>query len=512
MPPVHIKDLRVWKVKYGLTREGFLAYVAEKGQKPDLAEARKNRSALTPLTTGDEFFHDGSTAYVTTTVKECRRETFRVNSTEYAEVLSYRHDQQKGKAPSKQAIGEWQATLCGRAKHDGPPRSVYVRIAYDKESNCIYFDLADAERHVVQISSDGWKVIRDTDCEVRFIRPHGQLGLPLPVSGGSLDELCPLLNVPSDDFPLIPGWLLGVFLPMGEMPGLAFSGQQGSGKSEACRMLRQLVDPAEVDNRPLSDERNLFVAAGNLFVLLFDNLSSIPPTMADVLCRLLSGSGYAIRQNYSDNQEILFRGRRPLLFNGIPSELCDRADLRDRVICVNLPPIDSKHRKSKTQLQDYFEAARPRILGALLSAVATALKRRDEVQITESPRMADFFRFVVAAEPSLPFPAGSFARAYEQDRRAATDLALENSVVATTILRLLSKQPTWEGTSKQLLAEIDDPAYSRSRESWDTPKNPKAVSIALQRIAPALRARGIEFTKGRHTEGGNLICLRRISG
>lgn len=32
MPPDHVKDLRAWKVKYGLTREDFLAYVAEHGE------------------------------------------------------------------------------------------------------------------------------------------------------------------------------------------------------------------------------------------------------------------------------------------------------------------------------------------------------------------------------------------------------------------------------------------------------------------------------------------------
>ncbi len=55
-----------------------------------------------------------------------------------------------------------------------------------------------------------------------------------------------------------------------------------------------------------------------------------------------------------------------------------------------------------------FESARPRILGALLDAVVLALKRENHVHAASWPRMADFARWVVAAEPRLPWPAGSF--------------------------------------------------------------------------------------------------------
>ena len=97
-------------------------------------------------------------------------------------------------------------------------------------------------------------------------------------------------------------------------------------------MLRGLIDPnaAPVRTGP-REERDLFIAASNGHVLAFDNLSDLAPWMSDALCRIASGGSFAVRQLYTDRDEVLFQAARPIILNGI-EDVITRPDLADRAI------------------------------------------------------------------------------------------------------------------------------------------------------------------------------------
>ena len=71
------------------------------------------------------------------------------------------------------------------------------------------------------------------------------------------------------------------------------------------------------------------IAANNGHVLAFDNLSSLPGWLSDALCRLASGGSFALRQLYTDADEVLFQAARPTILNGI-EDIITRQDLADR--------------------------------------------------------------------------------------------------------------------------------------------------------------------------------------
>ena len=81
---------------------------------------------------------------------------------------------------------------------------------------------------------------------------------------------------------------------------MALNGEQGSGKTTAAKMVRSLIDPHVAPLRgPPRDLRDLAIAAFNQYVLAFDNLSGISADLADALCRLSTGGGFATRMLYS---------------------------------------------------------------------------------------------------------------------------------------------------------------------------------------------------------------------
>ena len=105
-----------------------------------------------------------------------------------------------------------------------------------------------------------------------------------------------------------------------------------------------------------------------------DNLSSMTKTTADALCRLTSGTGASVRQNYTDMDEVSFTATRPVIINGIP-DLTLRPDLGDRTLSVDFRPIPDRQRRAERELQEQFKAMQPSVLGALMDLASLALRR-----------------------------------------------------------------------------------------------------------------------------------------
>jgi hypothetical protein len=130
----------------------------------------------------------------------------------------------------------------------------------------------------------------------------------------------------------------------------------------SSKLLKALIDPNAAPVREFSrEERELMIAANNGYLLAFDNVSGLPIWLSDALCRLASGGGFAVRQLYTDDDEVLFQAARPILLNGI-EDVISRPDLADRAMFLTLTPIGEKQRRSEAELWHEFEIARPRIL------------------------------------------------------------------------------------------------------------------------------------------------------
>ena len=147
------------------------------------------------------------------------------------------------------------------------------------------------------------------------------------------------------------------------------------------KLLKALIDPNAAPVRALSrEQRELMIAANNSYLLAFDNLSGLPHWLSDALCRLATGGSFAVRQLYTDDEEVLFEASRPILLNGI-EDVISRPDLGDRAIFLTLAPIADGERRPEAELWREFEVARPRILGALLDAVVHGLRAINHVQL-----------------------------------------------------------------------------------------------------------------------------------
>jgi DNA polymerase I-like protein with 3'-5' exonuclease and polymerase domains len=421
------------------------------------------------------------------------KETWSLRSKGFRRWLAHRFYELTEKSPGSQAIHDALGVIEGLAVYSGPERKIFIRVG--EKDGRIYVDLADEEWRAIEIDADGWRVVSFPPIEFR--RSRGMLPLPAPERGGSLEELLPFMNLAADSdlWKLLKGSLVMKFRPTGPYPVDAFMGEQGSGKSTRARMVRMLVDPnvAAVRSEP-REVRDLQIAATNEWQPVFDNLSRIPDWLSDAFCCLSTGGALRIRELYTDADEAIFATMRPLILTSI-EETVSRPDLLDRTILYHLPVIDQSARKSEKQLWQEFEAARPRILGALLDAVSVALRREDLIEISDPPRMADFACWAEAAAPALGLKPGEFLQVYRRNLNRGNDLAIEAAPFAEALIELAEQEKAWAGTAKALLETLlegTDEAEKRKRKLNGWPMTPRALSGALRRIAPNLRRRGVE--------------------
>ena len=197
---------------------------------------------------------------------------------------------------------------------------------------------------------------------------------------------------------------------------------------------------------------------------------------------------------------MLFEAARPILLNGI-EDVISRPDLGDRAIVLTLAPIADVDRRPEADLWHRFEIARPGMLGALLDGVVHGLRANNQVDLEHLPRMADFALWTAACETAF-WPAGTFARAYAANRRAAIENILEADPLATCVRTILGERNSWTGSASDLLRLCAQQAHADASLSPPWARNPRALAGRLRRAQTFLRMLDIEIVFGREGRSG----------
>lgn len=400
-----------------------------------------------------------------------------------------------GQIVGGQALEDALRYLEALAFQEASVHKVWCRTGRDED--CIYVDLVNENWEVVKVSSLDWEIV--TDCPIKFCRTSQMQALPEPVAGEPIDHLRGFVNVADDQqFKLIVAWLVAGLYPLGPYPIIMMSGEQGSGKSNLSRFLRLLVDPNSADIRSMpKDERNFAASATNSHCLVFDNLSSLSTAQSDMLCRVSTGGGFSHRKLYEDTEEVVNHLSNPVLLNGI-TEFGTKPGLLDRSMAIHLPRIPDDSRMSLRQFEREFEAVRPAILGALLTALSVALRHIDGIKLDRAPRMADFATLIEAAAPGLGWEQGEFLTAYNTNRNDLVDKSLDQSPLAAAIKAFMHKRGAdWKSKPAELYEALSSFVPEETRKSSAWPKSPVAFGSAINRVVAPLRKHGIDIDKGK---------------
>jgi hypothetical protein len=472
---------------------------------PFKAEKISQSNQILQLAEDIELFHTSDRTPFCCVEVGGHKEIHPVHSKSFRDYLAYQFYQEDGKSPSSQALQDAINSLSGKAKFEGKTQDVHIRLA--SFNGKIYLDLCNDEWQILEIDAVGWQIIEASHAPVRFRRTKAMQALPNPTTNGDLAKLRDFLNVDDKNLTLVLAWLINCFRPDYPFPILLISGEQGTAKSTAAKVLRELVDPSVAPFRSAPrDERDLIIAATNAWICSFDNLSIVPNSLSDGFCRIATGGSLATRTLYTDDDETIFTAKRPIILNGI-GDIASRSDLLDRALLIKLEAIPKDRRKTERGFWADFEKDKTSIFSALIEAVSFALKNIESTSLAELPRMADFALWATAAEQALGLNTGAFMAAYTQNREDAHAIVLEDSPVFEAIQKICEKQGSFNGTIKEFLELIDSFADDKTRASKHYPKNARGLRSQLERINPNLRQLDINITFPKRTRDGGQVAL-----
>lgn len=413
---------------------------------------------------------------------------------------------ESGKAAGTEVLRTALTTIEALAAYKGTRCEVHNRVA--RHNGVIYYDLGD-NRHVVRVNSDGWTI--DTTSPVYFKRYAHQIPQSFPEAGGRLEDILRYFNITDSQSKL----LLLTYLPLCLFPdiprmALVLHGDQGSAKSTTLKILRSLVDPSRVSLlAPPDSMRELVQLASHHYTVFFDNLSTINRWLSDSLCRLVTGDGFSKRQLYTDDEDILYAYLRAVGLCGI-NQVATRPDLLDRSIIITLEQIPKGRRREEEKLWHEFDKEKPKLFGALLDTVSACLRIAPGISINSSPRMADYYRHVVAAAKYFGHSMEEVESVFDFNSRQQNLEAIEASAVAQLVIEFMKEQnEIWEGTASELYESLE-PLAERMKLKWGFPKAPNWLWRRIKEVRPNLMLLGIQANRGEKAIG-TMVTLTKNS-
>ena len=370
---------------------------------------------------------------------------------------------------------------------------VFTRVGY--KDGAIYIDMAHHTPKFIKVTAEGWNIVNEVP--VKFVRSEDVLPLPQPEAPGAtlLALLTPFLSVQKEEeAALLMGYLMGLVLPKGPYPVLVITGEHGAAKSTTVRLLRNIIDPHNLDMRaPFADTRDMVAAVRNSYVLAFDNVSYVANWLSDALCALATGTrAVGGRALYTNSDEAAFRAMRPIMCNGIP-DFVRKPDLVDRIIKVDLRRI--RVYRSDEEYWDEFKQWHPKILGALCDCMVEALRNRASVEVPPQLRMPHFSRWAEAGLQKAGFNKGVFIKALSENKLDANEAILEFSPMGLAIRKMLDympldekrKQKRFYGTYAELRAEL----VQFCVDAKHLPEKMQGIASELRALTPSLNSAGI---------------------
>ncbi len=411
------------------------------------------------------------------------------SSTSFRNWTATRYREKYGVPPKTDAINQAKVQIEARC---AASRQVELFNRVGWYDNKIFYDLTTADHKGVEIAPCGWRVVYIPPV---FRRYQHQAEQVIPVAGWDPKDILRFCNISANDHCLFMAVIASYFIPNIPHVILSQTGEQGSGKSNNSRKIKNLLDPSRVTliSNPKDLEHAQMIGEKH-WLISFDNISRIPEWLSDYYCRGVTGEGDMKRSLYTNDDEFIRSYRRCFVLNGIGSSMY-RPDLLDRSIIFEIPILKSSLPESV--MNDEWQKSLPGILGGFFTAISKAMGQVAQVTGHEKFRMSDFAQWGGALSDVLGYSRDEFFRKYQESVDRKWQDTAEDSAFAKKIREFLDNRGGyWSGSPAELLTEINP-----EDDEKGIPKTAKWLSNELVRIAPVMRNVGIDIIKDKR-EGG----------
>jgi hypothetical protein len=425
-----------------------------------------------------------------------------------------------GHVPNGQSMGEAIEVMQGEALDESETLDIHLRVA--ETPGGVWLDMCDETNRLIHIRNGAWEVADRTAFGVPVFRrsPSMRALIEPTQTTNPVADIAPLwnvVNIPGPYKTMLVGFLIHCIIhEKSAYPMLTIIAEQGSGKTSAMKILQELIDPSGDRGGALPVNEEAFaLSALNSWLLRYDNLSTIPPSKRELLCRAATGGTVRKRQLYTDSDEKLYSFRRPIILTAINLGTAS-PDLTERMVRVQLSRISASQRITDQQVSDMWKASRSRVYGAVLTLAAQVQQKisAGAFDSMDKPRMADYGMVLAALDQIMQTSSVAQYRA-QQIEMAVETVADEPTYLALDLCSDQFQPQAWEGTSRALLLKLSGLFNSSSLQTWKKPpQSAPDLTRSIDICAPSLRRQGwlIESRKGTHEQSGTRIWTIQAPG
>lgn len=426
---------------------------------------------------------------------------YKIRSKHFKNWLGYQFylSESENQVANSESLKSALNTLCGHAQFEGKRHDLHIRVADCKSA--IWYDICDKNWQAIRITAQGWKIIKKPP--ILFRRYSHQLPQIKPAETGDINLLKKYINLKNEhEWILMQVWLIFALVPSFPHPVRILHGGQGSGKTNAEKLIRKLIDPSQIEvlGMPRSENELTQILAHHWF-LPFDNINYLSDSISDLLCKAITGSGFSKRELYTDDDDIIYKIKRCISLNGI-NIAAHKPDLLERSILLEFKRISKHKRQTENEIWRQFEKDRPIIFSGILNTLSKALSIVKNINLKYKPRMADFNQWGEAIAQSLGYAPNIFTKAYFKNIKSQHAEAINAHLIGQTIAELMENQDNWTGSPTELFDELNNIAVNLKINTNDKawPKAPNALSRRINEIKSNLAEIGITIKCSRKTQ------------
>ena len=375
----------------------------------------------------------------------------------------------------------------------------------EQTKNAIIYDIRGSDKYVEikeneirMKSKKKSKIIFMNETHLKPIFPN------INTSDSNYLEIIELLFGKNKNNLMFAVYLALLFVRNINHPMLIITGEYGAAKTTFSRMVSRIVNPQCGDVSPMPKALDdVATVIFNNYYTAFDNLSYISRELADLLCLATTGGNYQKRKLYTDDDVSSMYLHNAISINGLNLSF-PYSDLMDRAIVLELSRISAKERLSEEEVWNRFYKCLPDLLGAIFKLLSKAMKKYKNVKLENTPRLADFAIWGYAVAESIEIGLGKeFIQQYECNTRNSLISASESNPLLSAVSNLMTDKEIWEGTSTQLLRELETVYYKTTIATQlphSFPTTANVLSRKLNILQNDLAVMGIRLTIGRESK------------